>query len=99
MVMYNKYLFVHAGYQLQKKKDFIYGNVQQIFVCSCWLPAERKKKIVAILVVNFLSHVIFVFLLFLGMTMYANDVETKEKLSAIKIKYDTIKHGKNIHEK
>ena len=31
-------------------------------------------------VVNFLSQVIFVFLLFLGMVMYANEFETKEKL-------------------
>ena len=30
-------------------------------------------------VVNFLSQVIFVFLLFLGMLMYANEVDTKEK--------------------
>ena len=30
-------------------------------------------------VVNFLSQVIFVFLLFLGMIMNANEVETKEK--------------------
>ena len=30
-------------------------------------------------VVNFLSQVFFVFLLFLGMVMYANEVETKEK--------------------
>ena len=30
-------------------------------------------------VVNFFSQVIFVFLLFLGMVMYANEVETKEK--------------------
>ena len=30
-------------------------------------------------VVNFLSQVIFVFLLFLSMVMYANEVETKEK--------------------
>ena len=30
-------------------------------------------------VVNFLSQVIFVFLLFLGMVMYANEVETKKK--------------------
>ena len=30
-------------------------------------------------VVNFLSRVIFVFLLFLGVVMYANKVETKEK--------------------
>ena len=30
-------------------------------------------------VVNFLSQVIFLFLLFLGMLMYANSVSTKEK--------------------
>ena len=30
-------------------------------------------------VVNFLSQVIFVFLLFLGMVMYADEAETKEK--------------------
>ena len=30
-------------------------------------------------VVNFLSQVIFVFVLFLGMIMSANEVETKEK--------------------
>ena len=30
-------------------------------------------------VVNFLSQVVFVFLSFLGMIMYANEVETKEK--------------------
>ena len=30
-------------------------------------------------VVNFLSQVIFVFLLFWGMVIYANEVETKEK--------------------
>ena len=29
-------------------------------------------------VVNFLSQVIFVFLLFLGMVLYANEVETKK---------------------
>ena len=29
--------------------------------------------------VNFLSQVIFAFLLFLGLVMYANEVETKEK--------------------
>ena len=30
-------------------------------------------------VVNFLSGVIFIFPLFLGMVMYANQVETREK--------------------
>ena len=41
-------------------------------------------------VVNFLSQVIFVFLLFRGMVMYANKVDTKEKgkLPEIKINYN-----------
>ena len=37
-------------------------------------------------VVNFLSHVIFGFLLFLGMVMYANKVETKENQKLPEIK-------------
>ena len=37
-------------------------------------------------VVNFLSQVIFVFLLFLGMVMYANEHETKEKEKLPEIK-------------
>ena len=47
-------------------------------------------KISVYVVVNFLLQVIFVFLLFLGMVMYANEVETKEKqkLPEIKINYN-----------
>ena len=37
-------------------------------------------------VVNVLSEVIFVFLLFLGMVMYANEAETKEKEKLPEIK-------------
>ena len=40
-------------------------------------------------VVNFLSQLIFIFLLFWGMVMYANEFETKEKkltVTAINIK-------------
>ena len=37
-------------------------------------------------VVNFLSEVIFVFLLYLGMVMYADEVETKEKQKLPEIK-------------
>ena len=37
-------------------------------------------------VVNFLSQVIFVFLLFWGMVIYANEVETKEKQKLPEIK-------------
>ena len=38
-------------------------------------------------VVNFLSQVIFIFLLFLAMVVYANEVETKEKYKLPEIKY------------
>ena len=38
-------------------------------------------------VVNFLSQVIFIFLLFLAMVMCANEVETKEKYKLPEIKY------------
>ena len=37
-------------------------------------------------VVNFLSQVIFVLLLFLGMVMYANEFETEEKEQLPEIK-------------
>ena len=37
-------------------------------------------------VVNFLFQVIFVFLLFLGMVIYADEVETKEKQKLPEIK-------------
>ena len=39
----------------------------------------QSNCIYVYVVVNFLSQVIFIFLLFLGMVMYANEVETKEK--------------------
>ena len=38
-----------------------------------------KENLFVYVVVNFLSQVIFVFLLFLGMVLYGNEVETKEK--------------------
>ena len=40
-------------------------------------PSVLKQSVYV--VVDFLSQVIFVFLLFLGIIMYANEVETKEK--------------------
>ena len=45
---------------------------------SALFPTTSLEKAVYV-VVNFLSQVIFVFLLFLGMVMYANEIETKEK--------------------
>ena len=47
------------------------------FVCE--LSKAVKDCVNVYVVVNFLSQAIFVFLLFLGMIMYANEVETKEK--------------------
>ena len=44
------------------------------------------SRFYAYVVVNFLSQVIFVFLLFWGMAMYADEVETKEKETLPEIK-------------
>ena len=44
--------------------------------CKQSIPIPKTRVYV---VVNFLSQVIFIFLLFLGMVIYANEVETKEK--------------------
>ena len=55
-------------------------------------PLLKKKDEVSCLrnnayvAVNFLSQVIFVFLSFLGMVMYASEVETKEKYKLTEIK-------------
>ena len=46
---------------------------------SCRYVVVTVSISVVDVVVNFLSQVIFLFLLFLGMVMYANEVETKEK--------------------
>ena len=43
------------------------------------MSSTSLTKASVYVVVNFLSPVIFVFLSFLGMVMYANEVETKEK--------------------
>ena len=43
-----------------------------MYVCKVQLAGKG-------VVVNFLFQVIFVFLLFLGMVIYADEVETKEK--------------------
>ena len=53
---------------------------------------QHSHVFVVVTVCNFLSQVIFVFLLLLGMVMHVNEVETKEKynLREIKIKLTTI---------
>ena len=60
---------------LQAKAE---GFCQQFFSLS-----KRVRGFAFLLhvyvVVNFLFQVIFIFLLFLGMVIYANEVETKEK--------------------
>ena len=46
---------------------------------SCRYVGVTVSISVVDVVINFLSQVIFLFLSFLGMVMYANEVETKEK--------------------
>ena len=49
---------------------------------TCYNQGEffmTKVKIYVSVAAHFLSQVIFVFVLFLGMVMHANEVETKEK--------------------
>ena len=47
---------------------------------------QKQIRINIYVVVNFLFQVIFVFLLFLVMVIYANEVETKEKQKLPEIK-------------
>ena len=56
---------------------FVSGD-KPIRVCLCHIVFYYIGTKIYV-VVNFLSQVIFVFLLFFGMVMYANEVETKEK--------------------
>ena len=52
-----------------------------------WIQKINQSNFVHVyVVVNFLSLVIVVFLLFLGMVMYANKLETKEKQKLPEVK-------------
>ena len=53
----------------------VFKHLFYIFSTVCSVEEEDLHVYVA---VNFLSQEIFVFLLFLGMVMYANEVEAKE---------------------
>ena len=60
-----------------------------IKICLSVHPTNFGCMILSVheyVVVIFLSRVIFVFLLFLGIVMYANEVETKEKEELLEIK-------------
>ena len=48
-------------------------------MCIAMMKTVPQSVCDICVVVHFSSQVIFVFLLFLGMVMYANEVETKEK--------------------
>ena len=51
-----------------------------------WSAHQVSKQFIIVVVNFYLCQVIFVFLLFLGMVMYANKVETKEKQKLPEIK-------------
>ena len=62
--------------------NFILDLIFVVFIVN-YHTIKQKKEIepqhTVYVVVNFLCQAIFDFLLFLGMLLYANEVETKEK--------------------
>ena len=67
---------IHCMYSQITSQNFSHQKITISFYCRM----ERVGLYVCVyIVVNFLSQVISVLLLFLGMVMYANEVETKEK--------------------
>ena len=60
-----------------KEGDEIETNMNIFWKFKCVLG--RCVCVYIYVVVNFLSQVIFIFILFLGMVIYGNEVETKEK--------------------
>ena len=82
-------VFVAATTRIFKQK--IFEGIKEVWKCPvCNNKAEfwliEKCLFHVYVVVNFSSQVIFVFLLFLGVVMYTNEVETKEKEKLPKIK-------------
>ena len=81
-----KMTFFAPWYKLSTKTYFMY-----FLSCGCHYKCPqhnlgKMKRLYMYVVVNFLSEVIFLFLLFLGMVMYANEAETKEKEKLPEIK-------------
>ena len=68
---------VNLHLTLTSKKNSINERKQNFIFVGKKRPLERL--FVVFVAVDFLSQVIFAFLLFMGMVMYANEVETKEK--------------------
>ena len=66
-------------------RTLIFGSPVVLWV-SCRYVGVTVSISVVDVVVNFLSQVIFLFLSFLGMVMYANEVETEEKEKLPEIK-------------
>ena len=67
--------FIASNASISLSQFFLSSSVHRLYIYQC----ITNVLINVFVVVNFLSQVIFVFLFFLGMIMYANEVETKEK--------------------
>ena len=69
-----------------------------LHLCSSWEISAIEPVVMydVYVVVNFLSRVILVFLLFLGIVKYANKVETKEKITNYKIYVLAFLHGTTV---
>ena len=76
IILKHQHIFNAAS--LQTSSTLIFGLPVVLWV-SCRYVGVTVSILVVDVVVNFLSQVIFLFLFFLSMVMYANEVETKEK--------------------
>ena len=63
-----------------------YSRVFTVFLACREHKHEQKFLLIGYVVVNFLFQLIFIFPLFLGMVMYANEFKTKEKQKLTEIK-------------
>ena len=71
--------YCKEGFYKDPTKDITHRRMcrrKSVFLHESFNEIEPSARIV----VNFLFQVIFVFLLFLGLVMYANEVETKENI-------------------
>ena len=70
--------------QTEQFLDMLYANNILLIITKPTRLTDHTATLIdhiyiTYVVVNFLFQVIFIFLLFLGMVIYANEVETKEK--------------------
>ena len=72
--------------KFDEKSGKIQQNLETSLDTSATPPEFKQATLNAYVVVNFLFQLIFIFPLFWGMVMYANEFKTKEKQKLTEIK-------------